>query len=169
MRKLLFFIWLPMIATYSNAQDKIYNPKEEKLNIGLGAGMDYGGLGINILYYPQKNVGIFAGGGATIPGLGYHAGLKGRIFLNETSSITPFIMAMYGRISTETVGKNKYRPSFGGGIDWRVGKTKRNYLSIGVTYSSLYEGYDYTAERDLIYSQGKGFVFPSVGYRCRIK
>ncbi len=29
--------------------------------IGLGVGLDYGGIGVNLTVYPQKNIGLFAG------------------------------------------------------------------------------------------------------------
>ena len=66
---------------YANAQimaTDLTDPTTEKLNLGVGIGFDYGTIGANLLFYPQKNIGIFAGGGYNLMGFSYNAGLKGR-------------------------------------------------------------------------------------------
>ena len=36
-------------------------PGNDMFSAGLGLGMDYGGFGANVLFYPQENIGLFAG------------------------------------------------------------------------------------------------------------
>lgn len=176
MKKLIMLFLLGAFAMQLHAQT--YDPRTEKFNIGIGMGMEYGGFGVNLLGYPQKNIGIFAGGGYAIGGFGWNAGLKGRFFLNETSSITPFIQAMYGyNAAFKVVGNSNYDklfygPTFGAGIDWRLGKAKKNYLSVALTVpvrSSEVEDYRQSLIND---GNDMGKLPPvgfSIGYRLRIK
>lgn len=90
---------------YLTAQSGINEPRPiDKLTIGLGIGLDCGGFGGNIIIYPQKNVGIFAGGGYALAGFGWNAGLKLRLISDSPDSkISPFLLAMYGYNSAITV------------------------------------------------------------------
>lgn len=174
--KILMLALLFAIASVANAQT--YDPKTEKFNIGLGLGMDYGGIGVNLLGYPQKNIGIFGGGGYAIGGFGWNAGLKGRFFLNESSGITPYIMAMYGyNAAFKVVGTNQYDklyygPTFGAGIDWRLGAAKKNYLSVALTVPIRDAEVD-EYRQSLVDAGHKMSKLPpvgfSIGYRLRIK
>lgn len=97
MKKVILSVLLFIVVfVQAKAQYTEYPPQTEKFNLGLGMGMDYGGIGLNALVYPQNNIGLFAGGGYALAGFGWNAGLKGRFFLNESSAITPYLMAMYG-------------------------------------------------------------------------
>jgi len=100
------------------------SPEYDRLNLGLGLGFDYGGIGGNLTFYPQKNLGIFFGGGYVIAGFGYNAGLKYRFLSSKPSSrFTPFLMAMYGyntaiHVSNATeLDKIFYGPTVGAGCD----------------------------------------------------
>ena len=67
-------------------------------SIGIGRGLDYGGLGINYLVYPDNHLGAFLGLGYNTLGLGYNAGLKYR-FNNENHkphTTSFYALAMYG-------------------------------------------------------------------------
>lgn len=102
--------------------------------MGLGLGLDYGGIGANFLVYPQKNIGIFAGGGYAIAGFGYNVGTKIRI--TSASKVQTYVTAMYGYNTaiyvTNATQHNKifYGVSPGFGIDLR---TKPNrYFSFAI-------------------------------------
>lgn len=92
-------------------------------SLGLGLGFDYGGIGGNLTVYPQKNIGLFIGGGYVIAGFGYNAGIRFRIIPKKASVVDPFFMAMYGYNAAVYISDNKqlnkifYGPSFGIGID----------------------------------------------------
>ncbi|HEY4209171.1 MAG TPA: hypothetical protein VGM31_20240 [Puia sp.] len=105
-------------STYSDG------PSYDKINFGLGFGFDYGGLGGNLTVYPQKNIGVFFGGGYAFAGFGYNVGVKARILPSKPSSqFTPFFLAMYGyhaavHVSNATqYDKMFYGPTFGIGCD----------------------------------------------------
>ncbi|MBN8850599.1 MAG: hypothetical protein BGO55_31195 [Sphingobacteriales bacterium 50-39] len=100
------------------------DPSYDKLNLGIGFGFDYGGIGGNLTVYPQKNIGLFVGGGYAFAGFGYNAGIKCRLLPAKPSSqFTPFFMAMYGYNAAVHVSnasqydKMYYGPTFGIGFD----------------------------------------------------
>ncbi|WP_300601336.1 hypothetical protein [Niabella sp.] len=168
------------LCNVSDAQDEKYDPQTEKINLGVGMGFDYGGLGANLLVYPQKNIGVFAGGGYALAGFGYNVGVKGRFFLKEGSAVSPFLMGMYGyhtaiRVENNTaLNKLFYGPTFAAGIDWRVGRLRKNYLSIALTVP-VRNGDEKTYRDALVNNHGAQFendflpVGLSLGYRLRLK
>ena len=106
--------------------------------LGFGLGQEYGGLGINATFYPQKNIGLFAGIGYAFAGTGYNAGFKLRLIPEERfMKVSPWLTGMYGYNAAVLVADkdeyNKlfYGPSAGGGIDLRF-RRNRGYLSIGI-------------------------------------
>jgi hypothetical protein len=113
--------------------------KPDIVNIGLGIGFDYGGIGGNFMVYPQKNIGIFIGGGYAIAGMGYNAGIKLRLSPSKSTVVNPFITAMYGYNAAVSISDNPqydklfYGPSLGLGIDIRSKKPdSKGYLSIAL-------------------------------------
>ncbi|MCH5597629.1 hypothetical protein [Niabella ginsengisoli] len=181
MRKLFYLACLCSLSFYSNAQNQIFDPKAEKFNIGFGIGHEYGGIiGGNLIFYPQKNIGLFAGGGYAFAGFGYNVGIKGRFFLKDGASVTPFVLGMYGyNAAVKVLGSSEYDklfygPSFGAGIDWQVGASKKNYLSFALIVPTKIS--DAQAYQDELDQNGiadfdrellpVGF---SIGYRIRIR
>ncbi len=181
MRKItIFFAIIALFHSFANAQTEEYPPQTEKVNLGIGAGFDYGGVGINMLFYPQKNIGLFAGGGYALAGVGYNIGLKGRFFLKDDAAVTPFVMGMYGYHSAVKIKDNSnlsklfYGPTFGAGIDWRVGELRKNYIAIALTVP-LRNGEEKEYKQMLTNNYGAQFendflpVGMSIGYRLRLK
>ena len=82
----------------SNAQDNISDPlKTDFASVGVGVGLNFGGIGANLLVYPTKNIGLFAGAGYAIAGTGYNVGTKLRLVPSEAYfKIHPYCMLMYG-------------------------------------------------------------------------
>ncbi|HEX4851031.1 MAG TPA: hypothetical protein VFV08_09505, partial [Puia sp.] len=70
-----------LISVHSIAQRKFSEEprKPDQFSMGVGFGQDFGGLGANMIVYPQKNIGLFVGGGYAIAGFGYNVGLKLRL------------------------------------------------------------------------------------------
>jgi len=106
---------------------------------GLGLGQDYGGIGVNLTIYPQKNIGIFGSVGYVLAGAGFNFGLKLRIIPNhEFKKVSPYAIGMYGYNATVKIMEKSefdkifYGPSAGGGIDLRFRRNK-GYLSFGIT------------------------------------
>lgn len=112
----------------------------ENLTFGIGIGFDYGGIGGNIIFYPQRNIGLFLGLGYPYAGFGYNVGLKLRLMPKaKINNITPYFMGMYGYNAAvyvqndEDLSKIFYGPSFGLGMDWRSSAVRKYYLSIAIT------------------------------------
>jgi hypothetical protein len=116
--------------------------------LGLGFGLDYGGLGINFTAYPHKYVGIFAGGGIAFAGFGYNVGAKIRFVKTSKKKVQviPFAVGMYGYNTAILVVSNPantgtssgadysklfYGPSFGFGADIRF---RKGYISLSLLF-----------------------------------
>ncbi|MFA6149755.1 MAG: hypothetical protein WC716_00455 [Chitinophagaceae bacterium] len=123
----------------------------DDINLGLGFGLDKGGLGVNGIYYPRPNIGVLAGVGYIGMGyrdigMGYCAGIKLRyLFCRSTPVFSPFLLGIYGRnsliSSTLYSGKDTSYHSekvfngftFGLGFDLRIRPMKIGYFSIACT------------------------------------
>jgi hypothetical protein len=136
---LLLFIFIPITRTYAQVNT---SPEVEydKITIGLGMGLDYGGFGGNVLYYPAKNIGIFGGIGYALAGTGYNAGLKLRLITQKQSRVVPYATVMYGyNAAIYVMNDNRYNklfygPSFGLGLDAPWNPTKKGYFSFALLY-----------------------------------
>jgi hypothetical protein len=111
----------------------------DKATLGLGLGMDYGGVGANFLIYPNKSIGLFGGVGYAIAGAGFNAGLKYRFLpKKQKASLVPYVLAMYGYNAAVAVSNmsdlNKiyYGPTLGIGIDLRASLKKKNYWTFAL-------------------------------------
>ncbi len=106
--------------------------------LGLGIGQDYGGLGLSVTVYPQKNIGLFGAFGYAFAGAGYNFGTKLRLIPDDRfKRISLFVLGMYGYnaavIIADSTSYNKlfYGPSAGAGFDLRFVRNK-GYFSFGV-------------------------------------
>ncbi len=148
------FMALVQLATTAQTVDATKNPSASTVNtgtnagdvapdkfaLGLGAGLDFGGIGLNFTYYLNKNLGLFAGGGYAVIGFGPCAGVKLRLISDPVSGrVSPFVFGMYGyhtvvKVENATdLNKMFYGATPGGGLEVRLGAAKRNYLSIGLS------------------------------------
>jgi hypothetical protein len=130
----------------TNSQDfikksggRINLEKRDVLSLGIGLGQDYGGIGGNLIMYPQQNIGIFTGVGYAIAGTGYNFGVKLRL-INEKSSVAPYLIAMYGYnaalavLNKSDLNKIFYGPTVGIGLDIGLKPNKAGYWSLGIYY-----------------------------------
>ena len=141
---------LMFFATDANAQLPVdvkpekqhQNPYPmDKASIGLGIGLNYGGAGVNVAFYPQENIGIFAGGGYAIAGFGYNVGIKPRIkFSNKKPTVSLYGLAMYGYNAAfkikgaSNLDKIFYGPSVGIGMETAVKKNKAGVWSFALIF-----------------------------------
>ncbi len=108
----------------------------EKISGGIGVGFDYGGLGINLLVYPHRNIGMFVGVGYAVAGVGSNVGVKVKI--KDGSKISPYLLGMYGYNSAIKVkgashyNRMFYGPSFGLGIDLKLKRHIKGYFSFAL-------------------------------------
>jgi hypothetical protein len=106
-----------------------------RFHLGLGTGMDYGGLGFKVEYLPIKYLGTFAGIGYNLRELGFNAGVQFRPL--PDAKVEPFVIAMYGYNAAmnikgwEEVSKSYYGFTTGVGGELKVGR-KKNRLYLGV-------------------------------------
>jgi hypothetical protein len=139
--KFLTLIVFYQLLNYSSRaqvnKEDVRNP--DITSIGFGLGFDYGGIGGNFMVYPQKNIGIFIGGGYAFAGMGYNAGIKLRLTPGNSSVVNPYITAMYGYNASVSITDNPqydklfYGPTLGFGIDIRSRKpSSSGYLSIAL-------------------------------------
>ncbi len=63
-------------------------------NLGIGYGVDYGGLGGRATYIVQNRVGLFLGLGYNFNSLGYNVGATFR--MQPDKRVTPYFLLMYG-------------------------------------------------------------------------
>ena len=147
----------------------------KKNSFGLGFGIPYGVLGINLDVNVAPNLNLSAGVGTTVlAGVGYNFGIK-YFFIPIERKFRPRISAYYGvnsmlvkeyiGIDKEDEGEAYLGLSVGIGAQWMWGKTKSNGLDFDIMYlatSSLdvdelrKEGFDV---------EESGKVKFSIGYR----
>ena len=113
--------------------------KTDKLSLGLGIGLDYGGFGANLVFYPSTHFGLFIGGGYALNGLGVNGGVKYRFISSRpTARINPFLVAMYGYNTAIIVkdateyNKTFYGATVGIGIDLRQKPYRRGYWTFAI-------------------------------------
>lgn len=111
-------------------------------DIGLGLGLDYGGvLGAKFTYTPIKYLGIFVAGGLQLGGFGWQAGAKGYL-IRKTSKkgFRPNVKVMYGvNAAIYVIDADQYNelylgPSLGPGIEIRFGRLKKNGLDFDLNF-----------------------------------
>ena len=180
-RTVYLILSLFFIAVTLKAQDIIPAPMTyDKVNLGIGGGLDYGGIGVDLLFYPHQNFGLFAGAGYAIAGVGFNAGVKYRFIpKKQPSTIAPYLIAMYGYNAAVAVkdasqfNKLFYGPSFGVGLDFGLRPGKRGYWSAALLVpvrSSESKEYVNDLEENEGVEFGIGFlpVTFSIGYRLTI-
>ena len=152
-----------------------------KIHIGLGFGMEYGGIGPRVEYLPVKYVGIFGGAGYNFQSIGVNAGVALRPL--PDCKIQPIAMAMYGYngvikidgntqtlafIGLDGVSKTYYGLSVGLGGELKVGKRdNRLYAAIWRPFRSEEFETNYDKVQDSPYITNKGKVLPvtfSIGF-----
>jgi hypothetical protein len=113
--------------------------KYDVITLGPGMGFDYGGFGFSMTVYPQKNIGLFAGGGYALAGFGFNAGLKIRFVSDQSVKRTNiYLIGMYGYNAAIKVSgasdydKLFYGPTFGIGLDYRNRPGCSGYWSIAL-------------------------------------
>jgi hypothetical protein len=126
-------------ALFASAQENNSSALvSDQVSIGLGFGLDYGGFGGNVVYYPAPKIGIFVGLGYPLAGVGYNVGAKLRLLTKKASKVNAYLIGMYGYNSSIYVQDGKeynklfYGPSFGIGIDTHYNPMKVGYWSFAM-------------------------------------
>lgn len=76
---------------FLNANQLKAQHRFDKVSLGIGVGLDYGGIGGSLLYYPHQNFGLFAGVGYSLTSAGVIAGTKLRL-ISEKYVLSPYLI-----------------------------------------------------------------------------
>lgn len=117
--------------------DPDYKAKEPEspVNVGLGIGLDYGGLGAKFSVFPIKNFGLFGGVGYNLVKAGVNGG--GIVRILPAKKVCPYLTGMYGYNAIAVISggpqynKVFYGPTFGGGIELRF-RNNQNFMNFGL-------------------------------------
>jgi hypothetical protein len=138
--KLIILASLILFSEILNAQEDISNVRQyDRIVVGTGFGIDYGGIGLNLTAYPSENFAFFVSGGYALAGLGVNAGVKTLFFPKRPNpTMVPYLTAMYGYNTAIVVSNDSemnkifYGPTFGVGVDVRPRPWRLVYLSCAV-------------------------------------
>ena len=110
----------------------------KKIYLGVGGGLDYGGLGGKFEFFPIKHFGVYVGAGYNLLSLGWNIG--GTLKILPDKKVSPNLMFMYGYNSVtidrfHLMKENEkvfYGVSVGGNVDFKIGR--KNKISAGLFY-----------------------------------
>jgi hypothetical protein len=122
MKKSIIILILAAMALTTHGQGPApENPVFPKYNIGLGAGIDYGGFGGRATILVAEKLEFFGALGYNLLSAGFNIGAEYRLM--PKSRLCPFLGAMYGYNAVIKVegldeyNKVYYGPSFGAGLE----------------------------------------------------
>jgi len=137
--KTILITGILLSAQYTHTQAQRYADREQEhiFYMGIGTGLDYGGIGLKgeIVTFPY--LGIFAGLGYNFQGLGANGGLSFKAL--PFKRVSPTVQAMYGYNAVITVkgaseyNKTYYGASVGAGLDFKLGRND-NKLYFAIYY-----------------------------------
>ena len=117
-----YLVILPLlISVMLQAQDE-ERENLTRFDIGLGAGLDYGGFGVRGTFKLVPQLGLFAAGGYNLNSIGFNAG--GQWYFSSGKRNNFFLTAMYGYnavivVSGDINDKATYY-GFSGGIGFQL-------------------------------------------------
>lgn len=171
--KLSFIFLLLFLVNGSFAQKQ--SVTDPRAYFGLGAGLDYGGLGLKAEFLPLEYIGIFAGGGYNLLEPAFNAGISVRPFPRK--KVQPFLVAMYGYNAAikiqnrRDLSKTYYGFTMGVGCDIRAGlKDNKVSLAVLVPFRSreFHDQYDYYEDVGFEFRPGVIPIAVSIGYNFAI-
>jgi len=122
------------IDIYASSEDSL----DRRVHIGLGLGLDYGGIGTRVDYCPVPYWSVFGAFGYNLVGAGYNIGFSFKAL--PTKGFSPNISLMYGYNAVRVVdGLPEYDKTYYGlsGIiefEIRTSKNPKKYLLLAVIF-----------------------------------
>jgi len=136
MKRLFFFFALMALTSLTFAQNYTrYDVPEQdsKMNIGLGIGLDYGGIGGRITFLPVKRLALFAAVGYALVDFGYNVGAQLRIIPDNNFCPTFGVMYGYNGVikvqNASMYDKIYYGTSISGGLEMHFGG-KQSFMNV---------------------------------------
>lgn len=124
MKKIMIILVALAFSIRATGQDN--STSFSKFDVGIGLGMDYGGIGGRLTYLPIQKLGIFGALGYNLESAAYNVGTIYKFMPDK--KLCPTVSAMYGYNAVIIVeGASQYNdtyfgPSLGVGVEWRAGK-----------------------------------------------
>lgn len=145
----------------------------QKAYVGLGLGLDYGGVGLRAEFLPSKYIGLFGGGGYNLQDISYNVGVSYKIL--PDNRVTPVITAMYGYNAVIKIpywAKTYFGPSLGAGCEIGA-KQSDNKLSlilfVPLRNDDFHNRYNELKEEGYQFKPGAIPVAFSIGYNFALK
>jgi hypothetical protein len=110
-----------------------FSQPSRKTNLGIGGGLDYGGLGGQLSYLPIERIALFGAAGYNLNTVGYNFGVK--VNFPAEKRVELHITGMYGYnavliVKGNTTNKTTYYgPSIGAGLNLKSRKTVGSFWS----------------------------------------
>ncbi len=146
------------------------------ISIGVGAGLDCGGYGANLLLYGNKHIGIIGGVGYSYSKTpGSNMGLKIRLDGRQESRPELYFMALYGSNVvlqyeySEDDGRLFYGGSIGMGMDIRTNKMKGGGFSFAILYPLTGSYQEYKRDHPYDEFEDPPGIRLSISYRFALK
>ncbi|MBK8341273.1 MAG: hypothetical protein IPK99_15370 [Flavobacteriales bacterium] len=121
----------------THGQEKKAPTEAASFTVGIGGGLDFGGLGIQVSSRPEPPLNLFAGVGYNFGGLGFNGGIAWRALPRHI--VCPFLLGMFGYNAVIALKDKKefkkiyYGPTAGAGIEVRA-PNWRGHLELAVLY-----------------------------------
>jgi hypothetical protein len=134
MKNLIFLLAAFLLSTVSYAQFtenyKTDAGEPAKNNIGIGLGLDYGGIGARYTHMIVPKFGLFGSVGYVLVGAGFNFGATYKF--TSDKRVVPTLGAMYGynaaiKISGTTFEEIYYGPSFSIGLEVKGKRNAQNF------------------------------------------
>jgi len=102
-----------------------------RVSLGLGLGLDYGGIGIKVSLFPAKPIGAFLGIGNNSVETAFNLGIDWKFkYMKRTSG---FIACMYGYNAVTDINEGSTFYGLSAQVGARIGIGKeKNYISLGL-------------------------------------
>lgn len=129
MKKFSFLFCLLLSVPFATFAQDDY---DSKVNLGVGIGLDYGGIGFRLTGHPNRTIGIFGGVGYAFAGVGFNGGINANF--KPKGRATGYFTGMYGYNGAllvmddgEDFKKFYYGPSFGLGLKLASRRNDQNF------------------------------------------
>ena len=169
-----FIIILAILITISLHAQSISQESMKNFNIGLGLGIDYGGIGMRGTFHPIQHLGLFGGAGYNFNSLGFNIGGQWHISQNRNNF---FLTGMYGYnavlIVTGDINDKATYYGFSAGVGYQL-KKKSNSNFWNFELLIPFRNSNFEADIDALEEMGTDLRKPypvaiSIGYHFKIQ